>query len=295
VLLGKFRFEERVGSGGMGVVYRAVDLALGRDVAIKTLPRMSIDYSSRLRREARAMALVSHPNLAIIYGAETWRGTPMLIFEFLDGGTLADRTALQLLRTGEIVDLGIALAGALEQTHAAGILHRDIKPSNIGYTIESVPKLLDFGLAKIVDDSRRRGALSGTTIVARSEDVTRTDSVPGFVSSTDTGGIVGTPLYVSPEAILEERPSPGFDLWSLAIVLYESIAGTNPFRGDSLQDTFRRIVRGRIPDVREFRPDCQEAIAMFLKDALSRSRARRPASAKEFRTRLERVKEVALT
>src|SRR5262245_4112665 len=159
ILQGKFRLEYKIGSGGMGVVYRAIDLLLGRTVAIKTLPKVSPEYSMRLRREARAMAAVAHPNLALIFGAETWRGTPMLIFEYLSGGTLDHRLRHTRLSLEQTLNLGIILADVLERTHGEGILHRDIKPSNIGYTNANTPKLLDFGLAHILTDSRRETRL----------------------------------------------------------------------------------------------------------------------------------------
>src|SRR5262245_32111244 len=159
ILLGKFRLEYKIGSGGMGVVYRATDMLLGRTVAIKTLPKVSPEYSMRLRREARAMAAVAHPNLALIFGAETWRGTPMLIFEYLSGGTLAHRLRYTRISLEQTFNLGIILADVLERTHGEGILHRDIKPSNIGYTKANTPKLLDFGLAHILTDSRRETRL----------------------------------------------------------------------------------------------------------------------------------------
>ncbi len=155
VLLGKYAVERRIGAGGMGVVYLAVDLALGRRVAIKTLPRIAPEQAMRLRREARAMVAVSHPNLALIFGAETWHGTPALVFEYLEGGTLGDRLQHGPLPASQVVQLGLAMSDVLDRIHAAGILHRDIKPSNIGYAGDGTPKLLDFGLARIMEDTRR--------------------------------------------------------------------------------------------------------------------------------------------
>ena len=144
---GKFRLERLVGAGGMGVVYLAVDMVLDRHVAIKTLPSLRSESVERLHREARTMARVLHPNLALIYGTEQWRGTPMLIVEYLEGGTLRDWIRRGPVPYAEVVDLGIVLADALDSVHASGVLHRDVKPSNIGYTSDRRPKLLDFGLA----------------------------------------------------------------------------------------------------------------------------------------------------
>ena len=144
---GKFRLERLVGTGGMGVVYLAVDMVLDRQVAIKTLPSLRSQSADRLHREARTMARVVHPNLALIYGTEQWRGTPMLIVEYLDGGTLRDWIRRGPVPCAEAIDLGIVLADVLDSVHASGVLHRDVKPSNIGYTSDRRPKLLDFGVS----------------------------------------------------------------------------------------------------------------------------------------------------
>src|SRR5207253_8576282 len=122
-------------------------------VAIKTLPRVSPEHAMRLRREARAMAAVQHRHLALIYGVETWRGTPLLVVEYLDGGTLADRLKAGPLAIDGVRELGISLCGALHSMHRSGVLHRDIKPSNIGFTREGVPKQLDFGLAMLANQT----------------------------------------------------------------------------------------------------------------------------------------------
>jgi Protein kinase domain len=283
ILNGKFRFEYKIGSGGMGVVYRATDLDLGRAVAIKTLPKVSPEHAVRLRREARAAAAVAHPNLAVIFAAETWRGTPMLVFEYLAGGTLADRLKRFCLSPEETIHLGITIADVLSSAHALGILHRDIKPSNIGYTKDSVVKLLDFGLARIVDDSRRESAekmpshAQATTLVAAT-----------FEFET-TSGILGTPCYVSPEALTRKSPDVSFDLWGLAIVLYECLAGLNPMAAATLQKTLDRIQNLTLPDIRQLSPDCPEALALFLRNALSRDVKRRPQTAPQFKKELELI------
>ena len=155
VLPGKFRFERRIGTGGMGIVYRGVDISLSRAVAVKTLRRVSPEDAMRLRREARTAAAVSHPHLAPVYGMETWQGTPMLVMELLEGGTLTQRIEKGRLEAAETVELGIAMAEALEHLHASDILHRDIKPSNIGYARDGTPKLMDFGIARVMFDLRR--------------------------------------------------------------------------------------------------------------------------------------------
>ena len=149
LLAGKFRLERELGRGGMGVVYLAFDTTLERPVAIKTLPRVSLAESVRLRREARAMAGFAHPHLALVFGLETWRGSPALVMEYLDGGTLADRLRRSRMPPGEVSRMAYDLAGAIAHIHDDGLLHRDIKPSNIAFTRDGQPKLLDFGLAQI--------------------------------------------------------------------------------------------------------------------------------------------------
>jgi len=283
---GKFQVERFIGSGGTGVVYLAVDLALDRKVAIKTLPAIRLKHASRLHREARAIANVLHPNLALIYGAEEWKGTPLLIFEYLEGGTLLDSLVRGPITLEEVIDLGTLLADALDRVHGSGVLHRDIKPSNIGYTSDGVPKILDFGLAAILDRSRSDGTLPAVL-----------PSDPGLIaelawgaeptaSLTITQQLVGTPLYLSPEALAGQVPQPSFDLWGLSLVLYQAFAGRHPLAGESIVDLVKRIQRGTLPDIRDFRPECPAVFAGFLNDALSPVASRRPATAAELRTRL---------
>ena len=143
-----FRVDRRIGRGGMGVVYLARDLRLHRMVALKTLPAMSPSWVASLLGEARAMAAVAHPSVAVLYGLEQWRGTPVLVTEYLSGGTLASRLAVARVPVPEALHLGASIADALAALHARGWLHRDIKPSNIGFAHDGAPKLLDFGLTQ---------------------------------------------------------------------------------------------------------------------------------------------------
>ena len=268
------------------VVYRALDLALQRAVALKTLPTVSPDRSVSLRREARAMAAVMHPNLALIFGAETWRGIPILIFEFLEGGTLADRLMRERIELAEVIRLGITLAGVLDKIHSNGILHRDIKPSNIGYTIDYTPKLLDFGLARIMGDAPGEQRLRRAGIKASSSSTTVTVPMPGRDSLISRDGITGTLRYLSPEAVNHKPPHVSFDIWSLSIVLFEAIAGRHPLAGTTASEALRMISLAKIPDIREFLPACQESLALFFRAALARDPARRPAHAVDLRAKL---------
>ncbi len=287
----KFRLQRLLGAGGAGVVYLATDLGLDRKVAVKTLPPMRREYAARLRREARAMAAVRHPNLATIYGVEEWRDTPLLVVEYLEGGTLLDRLADGPLALDETLDLGIMLADALDRVHGSGVLHRDIKPSNIGYASDGVPKLLDFGLAAMLDrslslDPPAAGvAAEATDLAARCRDLSASSTL------TMSHQVVGTPLYLAPEAFAGEPPRESFDLWSLNVVLYECLAGRHPLAGRDVSDVIDAVQHTPWPDVRDARPECPASVAVFLADTLSPAIGRRPASAADLRTTLRELRQ----
>ncbi len=290
VVSGKFRVDRFLGAGGAGVVYRAVDLALDRKVAIKTLPAIRVQHTQRLHREARAMAAMGHPNLAVIHGAEQWRGMPLLIFEYLDGGTLQEALARGPVPLEEVLDLGTLLADALDRVHSSGVLHRDIKPSNIGYTSDGVPKLLDFGLAAILDRSQGESARPAVVPVDPEALAELAWGADPATSLTVTQQLVGTPLYLSPEALAGAEPGASFDLWSLALVLYEAYAGRHPLAGRSVADIVRRVRNGGLPDIRGARPDCPPEFADLLGDALSTDLRRRPGTAAEMRADLQALR-----
>jgi hypothetical protein len=217
-LRGVYRLERRLGIGGMGIVYLARDLELDRPVAVKTLPRVTSEGAASLRAEARAMAAVTHPNLAVVYGVETWRGVPFLVEEYLPGGTLADRLADGPIAIAASLELGLTLTDVLSRLHDRGIIHCDVKPGNIGFTQAGVPKLLDFGVAQLL-----RAAESASEDTTRGGDARR--------RRERAHALVGTPAYMSPEALLGQPPRPAFDLWALSVVLYEAITGMRPFPG----------------------------------------------------------------
>jgi hypothetical protein len=275
-LFGKFRLEQRIGVGSMGVVYRAHDVTLDRTVALKTLPATSPEDANRLRREARAMAAITHPNLALIFGIETWHGTPVLVMEHLDGGTLEERLAAAPLAPKDALDLIGLLADVLARAHASGLLHRDVKPSNVGFTSEHTPKLLDFGLVRLVGE-----AAPPTTALE-----------PAMMESAATEtGIVGTPLYMSPEALAGERPDVGFDLWSLAVVAFEALAGRHPFERATGAATLDAIRKSDLPDLRTLVPGCPDELVELLTEGLANEPSRRPGSAREFADRVRAARE----
>jgi serine/threonine-protein kinase len=268
--------ERRIGAGGMGVVYGATDLALRRQVAVKTLPTVSMGHSRQLRREARAMAALSHPNLATIYAVDVWHGTPLLFVEYLQGGTLQDAVRGGPLAIHRVLDIGTILAGALAHMHHHAILHRDLKPSNIGFTGDGVPKLLDFGLAKIV------------IAAVDSNGIDQTTSTGGGVPPPDSGALlIGTPAYFSPELAALKPPDYLSDVWALALSLYEAIAGVNPFAAPTPLETLDRVAKMPLPRLDDLRPGCPPEVSDCFARALSRDRTERPPTARAFKEMLQ--------
>ena len=280
VLFGKFRFETRVGRGAMGIVYRARDLALERVVAIKTLPGTSPEHAQRLRLEAKTMAAVMHRNLALIYGVESWRGRPMLVCEFMSHGTLAERLANGRVPWPEALSLGVSLAEALHVIHSAGLLHRDLKPTNIGYAQDGVPKLLDFGLVYLL--SQAQPSEMGTPIRGAEASVDQS-------ALSMSRRLVGTPLYLSPEACLGHRPNVSFDLWSLNVLLLEVVAGRHPFRGETLDETLDRIQQGPVRGTFDGLEHCPRSLVDYFARGLSSEIHDRPASAQQLAESLRAI------
>lgn len=283
VLLRKFRFQKRLGSGGSGVVYRAIDLNLGTYVAIKTLPRLSPQEAIRLRSEARLIASFRHAHLVEIRGFETWHGIPMLVFEYLDGGTLADRLRREPLSLQETLETGVILSNVLEYIHARGVFHLDIKPSNIGYSRTTL-KVLDFGVARIQPTHHQRLVLTGGDSEQTTPSFTETDD------QSDSGAIVGTPAYWPPEVLRGAAQTSAFDLWAAALVLYECMTRRNPMLKETLQGTIQALRSAHVPDIRTYLPHCPDLVAAFFSSALSGRVSRRPATARAMKHYLEELK-----
>ena len=265
ILSEKFQVVRRLGQGGMGVVYLGTDVKLDRPVALKTLPAVSGRAAAAMLAEAQVMARVDHQNLAAIHGLEVWRDTPVLVVEYLAGGTLSDRLARGPLPIAAALEVGATITDALSALHGAGILHRDIKPSNIGFTRTGVPKLLDFGVARLR---------------------TNAEQASGFGSSGDLSdnvalstAVAGTPLYLSPEALAGGAPDTFVDLWSVSVVVLEAIAGTYPFRAASTRDMLETMRRGAAPDWHLWRERMPPAVAEMFERALHSNRERRFQSA----------------
>ena len=234
---------------------------------MKTLPGVTSQNDvARLRREAQALAAVSHRHLAAVYGFEVFRGTPMIIMQFVDGGTLADKIPLPL---DVAIEVMLEVVEAVQCLHNAGILHRDIKPRNIGFTRQGELKLLDFGLAKLEDEATMSG-------------------VPGH-------SIVGTPAYLSPEALAPDRANPSFDLWALAVVFYEVLTGRRPFEAENRSRLIDAIKDGRAHSITEHLPDCTEGLREFFRTALHPKAERRQKSASELARRLDNLRPAVLS
>jgi serine/threonine protein kinase len=223
------------------------------------------------------MAAVSHPNLATLYGLELWRGVPMLVIEYLEGGTLADRLRRGPLAVDQVVKLGLALAEAAGALHAVGMLHRDIKPSNIGFTAEGTPKLLDFGLAKLVTrPSPATGGSGGND---------STWSVQGSMSTE--AGIRGTPAYLSPESLSGAPPSAADDVWALSVTLIEASTGINPFKAATIPATVARVLTHE-NWVNTAGPS-EHRLSSLLVPGVGTGTSRPPTTTKELVSRLERI------
>ena len=229
--LGSYEIVALLGRGGMGEVYRARDQKLRREVALKVLPtELAADAGrmGRFEREARMLAALNHPNIAAIYGLEEWQGKQVLVMELVEGVTLAERLTKGPLKLEETQRIALQMAEALEAAHEKRIVHRDLKPANVKVTPEGKVKVLDFGLAK---------AWAGEGVgVDLSEAATVTQSW------TETGMIIGTPAYMSPEQARGTALDKRTDLWSFGCVLYEALAGRRAFAGKTLSDSIAAVL-----------------------------------------------------
>ncbi len=277
--LGRYTVDSEIGQGGQGTVYRAHDSRLGRMVAVKVLRQaasLSSESKARFRQEARAAAILNHPSIATVSDYAEEDGTPVIVYELVEGTRLDKLIAEGRLDEQRVIEIGSQVADALAYAHERGILHRDIKPQNIIISGQGTAKILDFGLAK----------------KSKLELVHETDKTVSESPSLETarGTIVGTVHYMSPEQIGGERLDGRTDIFSLGVVLYEMVVGSNPFRGESFASTIGKIMAPDTPVIQSAIMPVSLELQEIIRRCLQKRRDDRYPGAKMLADDLQRLR-----
>ncbi len=280
--IGRYEIQSLLGTGGMGKVYRAFDLQLEREVALKFLKHTEDEEKlRRFRQEAKAVSALNHPGILTIHEVGEYNDAQYIVSELVEGENLRSATAGKNLPVNEILDIGIQIGNALAAAHRVGIVHRDIKPENVMILPDGYIKVLDFGLAKFVETEKGSAPdLDGST---------------ASLIQTKAGMIIGTVNYMSPEQLRGKLVDERADIWSLGVVLFEMLTRRRPFTGETVSDVIAAVLEHQLPSVSQFNPDLSPEIEKTISRSLEKNKENRFKNAKEFVAALKNIKNFSET